>query len=223
MQTYILQFALVYTPTYVHRQGPEEVRDYADFYRAYAAYQVVTAPAPAREYALPHTHTHTHETETKTETENTHTLTLSLSHTHTHTQLPAARSVGGPMQPTLPNLGDQLPPNLYPYSPAYYPAGGAKRVAVTINANGAGSQNSFNVQGPALMSVYLGGGGAGEGETGGGGDFTYPDGHTAVIVQHSHMYACTCICVYVHTYTHGRMYALYTHRWGPRPRTSETK
>ena len=48
MQTYILQFALVYTPTYVHRQGPEEVRDYADFYRAYAAYQVVTAPAPAR-------------------------------------------------------------------------------------------------------------------------------------------------------------------------------
>ena len=123
------------------------------------------------------------------------------------------------MQPTLPNLGDQLPPNLYPYSPAYYPAGGAKRVAVTINANGAGSQNSFNVQGPALMSVNLGGGGAGEGETGGGGDFTYPDGHTAVIVEHSHMYACTCICVCVHTYTHGRMYVLHTYRWGARPRS----
>lgn len=79
------------------------------------------------------------------------------------------------------NLGmlgsENLPPHEYPYGEAYYPNGGG-RASVTINANGAGSTNSFNVAGPGAINVNFGGSGvAGDA---GGGPYMYPDGKHAV-------------------------------------------
>jgi hypothetical protein len=97
-----------------------------------------------------------------------------------------SRGVGGN------NLGmlgsENLPPHGYPYGEAYYPNGGG-RASVTINANGAGSTNSFNVAGPGAINVNFGGIGAAApasagsgsgGDAGGGGPFIYPDGKHAV-------------------------------------------
>lgn len=81
---------------------------------------------------------------------------------------------------SLQNLGalgsDNLPKHAYPYSQPYYPDGGG-RASVTINANGAGSTNSFNVAGPGAINVNFGGGEGGGGSSGG---YVYPDGKTAV-------------------------------------------
>jgi len=135
--------------------SPAEKTDYAEFYRAYAAYQ------------LPH------------EISN--------------------RGPAHTWSPEMQGMGAELPPNLYPYSPEYYPNPGVKNVAVTINANGHGSSNSFQVSGPQQINVNVGGrggattsmsevGGAGGGGAGedmsveGGGGYIYPDGKTAVSV-----------------------------------------
>mmetsp|Transcript_97974 Transcript_97974/g.158005 ORF Transcript_97974/g.158005 Transcript_97974/m.158005 type:complete len:263 (-) Transcript_97974:203-991(-) len=119
--------------------SPAERADYADFYRAYAAYQ------------LPH------------EISN--------------------RGPGHTWSPEMQGLGGDLPPNLYPYSPEYYPNPGVKNVAVTINANGDGSSNSFQVSGPQQINVNVGALAAQGGEEAGG--YIYPDGKTAVSMSPS--------------------------------------
>jgi len=119
--------------------SPEEKTEYADFYRAYAAYQ------------LPH------------EISN--------------------RGPGHAWSPEMQGLGSDLPPNLYPYSPEYYPNPGIKNVAVTINANGDGSTNSFQVSGPQQINVNVGAQSA-QGEEDAGG-YIYPDGKTAVTMSPS--------------------------------------
>uniref|UniRef100_A0A7S0F0U8 Uncharacterized protein n=1 Tax=Hanusia phi TaxID=3032 RepID=A0A7S0F0U8_9CRYP len=93
-------------------------------------------------------------------------------------QLPHPLSVGGPWQPEIESLGDDLPPYLYPYSEAYYPNGGTTKPTVTINANGPFSTNSFHVTGPQSINVQIGARG-GEGE-GADSSYIYPDGKHAV-------------------------------------------
>lgn len=120
--------------------SPTERTQYADFYRAYAAYQ----------------------------------LPQEISN----------RGPGHSWVPSLPNLGpgDNLPPKLYPYSEAYYPSSGGEPVtAVTVNANGAGSTNYFQINGPQQMNVNIGATQASP-EIPEVGGYVYPDGQTAMAV-----------------------------------------
>jgi hypothetical protein len=63
-----------------------------------------------------------------------------------------AAGAGRAWRPASGGLGDggaSWPPAAYAWDPAYYPAASAPALAsITINANGPGSTNYFNVAGP---------------------------------------------------------------------------
>jgi len=75
--------------------------------------------------------------------------------------------------------GGDLPPHAYPYSEAYYPPK-TEKASLTINANGANSNNVFHVQGPNMINVNIG---SGLHEDAEGGGYIYPDGNTPVHVD----------------------------------------
>uniref|UniRef100_A0A7S0N968 Uncharacterized protein n=1 Tax=Cryptomonas curvata TaxID=233186 RepID=A0A7S0N968_9CRYP len=61
---------------------------------------------------------------------------------------PESESLGG---------GGAWPPAAYPWDPAYYPPAAAPALSsITINANGPGSTNYFNVAGPQAINVHVG-------------------------------------------------------------------
>ena len=70
-----------------------------------------------------------------------------------------ARGAGRPWRPASAGLGDGgagWPPAAYAWDPAYYPAAASPALSsITINANGPGSTNYFNVAGPQASLSHV--------------------------------------------------------------------